>query len=104
MAMYPGTIDQLESGYTGTDQWDCIYLGDEKIWPTSSHLTPIIQQISEETGNYPIHFCEFNNSLAQTPIPSSSDPNQVYTPYSWASWPSTYIFFRRSSWKKSFIL
>lgn len=68
------------------------WLNGEKVWPTSSSIVPIIQQISEETGNYPIHFCEFNNSLDQTPIPSSSNPNQVYKPYSWASWPSTYIF------------
>ena len=101
MAMYPGTIDQLESGYTGMDQWDCIYLGDEKIWPTSSHLTPIIQQISEETGNYPIHFCEFNNSLAQTPIPLSSNPNQVYKPNSWASRPSAYIFLEGVAGRKA---
>lgn len=72
MAMYPGTIDQLESGYTGMDQWDCIYLGDEKIWPTSTHLTPIVEQISAAWNKYPVHFCEFNGNTNQTYLKQGS--------------------------------
>lgn len=67
-----GTIDQLESGYTGMDQWDCIYLGDEKIWPTSTHLTPIVEQISAAWNSYPVHFCEFNGNTNQTYLKQGS--------------------------------
>lgn len=48
------------------------WLNGEKVWPTSTHLTPIVEQISAAWNNYPVHFCEFNGNTNQTYLKQSS--------------------------------
>lgn len=81
MAMYPGTIDQLESGYTGIDQWDCIYLGDEKIWPNYPDISEVVNEIYTRTGYRPIHFAKFDGNYNQTTV-------NGYSPYSFVNFSS----------------
>lgn len=48
------------------------WLNGKKVWPTSTHLTPIVEQISAAWNNYPVHFCEFNGNTNQTYLKQGS--------------------------------
>lgn len=48
------------------------WLNGKKVWPSSTHLTPIVEQISAAWNNYPVHFCEFNGNTNQTYLKQGS--------------------------------
>lgn len=39
-----------------------------KVWPNYPDLDPIVAQITTELNVFPIHYCKFNETTAQTPL------------------------------------
>ena len=39
-----------------------------KVWPNYPDLDPIVAQIATELNVFPIHYCKFNETTAQTPL------------------------------------
>ena len=53
--------------FNGKKVKECWFNG-VKVWPNYPDLDPIVAQIATELNVFPIHYCKFNETTAQTPL------------------------------------